>query len=1114
MAARSTRITLRNETGQVLTHVSDSLSGGEWTDPLTPPASIAPGAVVWWQSESDGIATGTEGRAAYRIGDSGDQLDVHWDNPYVGTNFYEQGISGPYGLYFEGGKGDNTEVVYTLMSDQRFAVPGYLPSIHGYRFGNHWPDIHITSISLPDPFGDIPIGNASWGLCGGMSFASRDYFEAGRPAPVQSVNPRGEGDPLFDYIVRRLAQSLNAGDVADFVKYADPVYPDTDDLTGDGRNWRMAHVSWPGIRSVIDGGHPCPIGIVIGHLPDVTDMGHQVCVYAYQLRNQQLTLWVYDPNTPKNDDVTIQLDISRTDQQLIPVTTGISVHQSHPTINCFFTQSYEQREPPLTLTSDSQSALGAVARDPDQLDVFWVGPDGAIGSMWWNAAPGQNWGDHQPFAVTGPGAGVAGGRVASVSRDPNQMDVFWVGPDGAIGSMWWNAAPGQSWSDHQPFPVTGPGVARAGSPVAALSRNAHHMDVFWIGPDGAITSTWWDGAPGQNWSDHQPFAISGPNAAGPGSGLSAVSRDPNQMDVFWVGPDGAIGSMWWNAAPGQNWGDHQPFPITGPGAAQPGSAVASTSRSADQMDVFWVGPDGAIGSMWWNAAPGQNWSDHQPFPVTEPGVARAGSPVTALSRNAHHMDVFWIGPDGAITSTWWDGAPGQNWSDHQPFAISGPGASGPGSHLSAVARTPDHMDLFWIGPDGAVASTWWDSAPGSNWGDHTPFPITPPRAAIGPGSRPGTPSGLAVARDPDQLDVFWVGPDGAIGSMWWNAAPGQNWGDHQPFAVTGPGAGVAGGRVASVSRDPNQMDVFWVGPDGAIGSMWWNAAPGQSWSDHQPFPVTGPGVARAGSPVAALSRNAHHMDVFWIGPDGAITSTWWDGAPGQNWSDHQPFAISGPNAAGPGSGLSAVSRDPNQMDVFWVGPDGAIGSMWWNAAPGQNWGDHQPFPITGPGAAQPGSAVASTSRSADQMDVFWVGPDGAIGSMWWNAAPGQNWSDHQPFPVTEPGVARAGSPVTALSRNAHHMDVFWIGPDGAITSTWWDGAPGQNWSDHQPFAISGPGASGPGSHLSAVARTPDHMDLFWIGPDGAVASTWWDSAPGSNWGDHTPFPITPPRAGS
>ena len=215
--------------------------------------------------------------------------------------------------------------------------------MHGFAFTNHWPDEHITSITLPDPFGDILIGNAAWALCGGMSFASRDYFEAHMWAPTPPTNPTGEGDPLFDYIVQRLGQSLNVGDAADFVKYADPVYPDTDDPTlGDGRNWVMAHVAFPAIRDVIDSGNPCPIGVVIGHLPNVTGIGHQVCVYAYQLSGQNLVLWVYDPNSPGNDDITMQLDISRTDQALINVHSTINV--PHAPI-CLFTQAYEQRSP-------------------------------------------------------------------------------------------------------------------------------------------------------------------------------------------------------------------------------------------------------------------------------------------------------------------------------------------------------------------------------------------------------------------------------------------------------------------------------------------------------------------------------------------------------------------------------------------------------------------------------------------------------------------------------------------------------------------------------------------------------------------------------------------------
>jgi hypothetical protein len=46
-----------------------------------------------------------------------------------------------------------------------------------------------------------------------------------------------------------------------------------------------------------------------------------------------------------------------------------------------------------------------------------------------------------------------------------------------------------------------------------------------------------------------------------------------------------------------------------------------------------------------------------------------------------------------------------------------------------VDRTPSNLDVFWEGPDGAIATQWWFGAPGFNFGDHQPFPITPPGAA-------------------------------------------------------------------------------------------------------------------------------------------------------------------------------------------------------------------------------------------------------------------------------------------------------------------------------------------------------------------------------------------------
>lgn len=93
MPARSFRVTVHNESADLtLVHAGDHLCGGAWTDGWNPPPDkIGPGESAGWQSESDGIFTGTEGWAIYDV-DRADgrqgQFEVWWDNPYYGhTDF-------------------------------------------------------------------------------------------------------------------------------------------------------------------------------------------------------------------------------------------------------------------------------------------------------------------------------------------------------------------------------------------------------------------------------------------------------------------------------------------------------------------------------------------------------------------------------------------------------------------------------------------------------------------------------------------------------------------------------------------------------------------------------------------------------------------------------------------------------------------------------------------------------------------------------------------------------------------------------------------------------------------------------------------------------------------
>ena len=86
----------------------------------------------------------------------------------------------------------------------------------------------------------------------------------------------------------------------------------------------------------------------------------------------------------------------------------------------------------------------------------------------------------------------------------------------------------------------------------------------------------------------------------------------------------------------------------------------------------------------------------------------------------------------------------------------------PGTAVTAIARNPDHLDLFVTGSDGGIYSTYWDAV--SSWASGW-FRIREGIAELG---SPIT----AVARDPDHLDLFVTGTDGGIYSIYWDANSG------------------------------------------------------------------------------------------------------------------------------------------------------------------------------------------------------------------------------------------------------------------------------------------------------------------------------------------------------
>ena len=192
-------------------------------------------------------------------------------------------------------------------------VTAFRPSMHGFRFHNAFA--HVAHGSIGVGSAQIPIGDAAQGLCGGMVYAARDYFEASCVRPPDEVSP--DSGVLYDYLVARLYDSfdLPSGPLS-YMYLMNPAVSDHDTwwagLVGQhGRAWITINQQWPSIKRALDQGRVVPLGLVMVKSVDPSKLGknHQVLAYGYDLAGSNLAIRVYDPNAPGDDGARIQLDI-------------------------------------------------------------------------------------------------------------------------------------------------------------------------------------------------------------------------------------------------------------------------------------------------------------------------------------------------------------------------------------------------------------------------------------------------------------------------------------------------------------------------------------------------------------------------------------------------------------------------------------------------------------------------------------------------------------------------------------------------------------------------------------------------------------------------------------
>ena len=118
---------------------------------------------------------------------------------------------------------------------------------------------------------------------------------------------------------------------------------------------------------------------------------------------------------------------------------------------------------------------------------------------------------------------------------------------------------------------------------------------FWItgldGYLGNVSSIEETTMPVNPW---RQFELASANAASINGGITAVSRIPNSMEVWWIGANGSVqGAFWYE---GSQW---QRYELAPADSASTRGGITSVSRVPNSMEVWWIGADGSVQDAYW-----------------------------------------------------------------------------------------------------------------------------------------------------------------------------------------------------------------------------------------------------------------------------------------------------------------------------------------------------------------------------------------------------------------------------------------------------------------------------------------------------------------------------------
>ena len=344
------------------------------------------------------------------------------------------------------------------------------------------------------------------------------------------------------------------------------------------------------------------------------------------------------------------------------------------------------------------------------------------------------------------------GNPSAVARMPEQLDVFRTAGDGRVYTAWWHG--GSEWSNWRPIG----GFFPTGAPVGAVARTAENLDLFIVRqrrPRLHVVVV----QRRRLVRDQRQLALDRRRLPGRGAGVGGRAHCPEPRSVHLrqrrprlhlvVVPRRRLVRDQRQLAL-----DRRRLPGRGAGVGRRAHAGSPRSVHLRQRRP----------RLHLVVARGQRLVrdqrqlalDRRRLPARRAGVASSHARrITSICSSAATTAAST--PRGGTRAAT---GPGSTTTGARSAA-----SSRPGRRCRVVARAPDHLDLFVIGNDGRVYTSWWHA--GTDWSG-----INDNWRSIGGFFPPGAPV-ASVARHPDHLDLFIRGNDDQIWSEWWHA--GSEW---------------------------------------------------------------------------------------------------------------------------------------------------------------------------------------------------------------------------------------------------------------------------------------------------------------------------------------------------